>query len=209
VKIIHANIFFILLLSSTLCFAHKPEEGKVLGTVGTVIHQTHAIHSQDQTNSPFLAGVGLLAEGDLGPKGGVEVGLFYIFKTYQRTFGNSLIVTRVHKVDVPVGYRFWITDKFSVAPEISSLFSVGNPQIIYNSVLSGDQSTSATALTEYAADLSVQWEAWTNNKFSFILDGRYSYSLSANQNEDANQYSIFFAIKYLVQEKPADKSEPK
>ena len=193
--------FLSIFTLSDQSYAHQPQEGKVLGTIGPFFSQTHAIHSQDVTNSPPSLGFGVLGEGDLSSMGGIEIGLFYSFKTYERVFGASHLVERVHKVEVPVGYRHWLLDNLSAGIAFSSSFSVGDPQVVYADASLGSESTLARDLTEYGINFSVQWEFWTNNLISLILDGRYSFSLSAKTSEDANQYGLMLGMKYLIQEK--------
>ncbi len=180
--------------------AHEPQEGKVFATFGPFLHQTQNLHSKDRSRAPLLVGLGLLAEGDTGPRGGIEVGLFYIEKTYQRIFGTTHIVEQVHKVDLPIGYRHWFSNEFSAALYFSALFSLGEYQVIYSDYPGGDV-TSAREQLEYGAESSVQWEFWHNDLFAVLLDGRYFYSLSAQDNEDAHHYGIMVGLKYLIQEK--------
>ncbi len=181
--------------------AHRPHEGKVFATVGPYFYQTQAVHAPDLKYAPPLVGAGLIAEGDLGDDGGAEGGMFYIDKTYQRTFQSGIVVMKTDKLIVPLGYRRWFGEKISGGVFLTSLFSVGDPRIIYSTVGYSDQTTGASVLVEYAADLSVQWEAWTNGTYSLLLDGRYSISLTPHSNEDANQFGLLIGIKYLIKEK--------
>ncbi|MDZ4676719.1 MAG: hypothetical protein SGI74_04340 [Oligoflexia bacterium] len=180
--------------------AHQAHEGTVLGTIGPFFHQTHSLRSKNPAYSPPLAGIGFLAEGDLYDRGGIEIGLFYTHKTYQRSSGNAFMVEKVHKISVPIGYRHWLSDIFSMGFFFNSMFSNGEPQTIYNDIATGEI-TSAREMVESGIEYSIQWEVWTNEKIATILDGRYCYSLSTKPNEDAHQYGILFGVKYMIQEK--------
>ncbi len=202
--------FFIILIAiilSKISYAHQPEEGKVFGTLGGFLNHTQAIYTSEAPYSRFNPGFGLLAEGDISSHGGLEIGLFYFLKTYKREFGvNGLVVANVDKIDIPMGYRYWLSPQLSGAVAFSSSFSVGDSFVSYSNVV-GDQSTSASNITDYGFDFSVQWEFWTNNVFSLLLDGRYSLSISSNLGEDANTYGILVGLKYLIQEKYDDSKE--
>ena len=195
-----STVILVFFTANTLSEAHQPQEGRVLATGGFFTHQTHALKTFDNADAPLLLGVGLLAEGDLNDYGGLEVGLFYYDKSYLRNSGTGLVVEKTHKLDVPIGYRYWFNPVFSAGLSLSALFSVGDYQFITNANTSGDV-TGAETLTEYAVDLSFQWEVWSSNLVGIILDGRYAYSLSGKAGEDANQYGLFVGFKYFIQEK--------
>jgi hypothetical protein len=201
VKIGSLWIFLIYFLTSTVSVAHQPHEGSVYGTVGPFAYQTHAIYSKNTDYDPFLLGLAVFGEADLNEHGGVEIGLFYTFKTYQRVWDNSFVSARVHKFDVPAGYRHWFTPAFSAALSLSSLFTIGDTQVQYNGLKSGNQGTLANAIIDYAINVSLQWEAWSRGAFTVLLDGRYDFSISTNVGEDANQYGLLVGLKYLIQEK--------
>jgi hypothetical protein len=195
-------IFLLSLAVSSATFAHEAEEGKIYGTFGPFFYHTQSIYAPDGPYTPFPpVGGGLLAEGDINSTGGFELGLFYYRKSYDRAFGNALVVSKRDKLEIPMGYRYWINPSFSAAVEFSTSFSIGDPEIVYSNVVSGDQNTLANTLSEYDVDLSVQWEAWTYDRFSVVIDGRYAYALNANLGEDANEFGILFGLKYLIQEK--------
>jgi hypothetical protein len=205
-KFVSVGSFWILLLflfSGVSCFAHDPAEGRIFGTFGPFFYHTQSIYAPDGPYTPFpTVGGGLLGEGDLGPKGGIEMGIFYYRKSYDRTLGISNVVSKIDKVEIPMGYRYWPTHNLSAALEFSSAFSVGDPQIVYSSVPpGGDQNTMANTLTEYDAVVSVQWEFWNNDRFALVLDGRYNYALNANLGEDANQFGALIGLKYEIQVK--------
>ncbi len=181
---------------------HVPVEGKIFGTLGPYFHKVAPSYVQDSASGPLSSDFALIGEGDFNNKGGVEVGIFYGTKTYQRAYGgNTHLSERVHKLSVPVGYRQWLTPKFSLALEFDASYTMGIPQTIFNNAPAGIEPTSARSLTEYGVDVSGQWEAYTVNRFALLIDTRYFYSLTAKPNEDANQYSFLVGIKYLIQEK--------
>jgi hypothetical protein len=200
-------VVFIVITLSHFCYAHQPSEGKVFGTIGPFVNHAQSVYTPE-ANTPFFLGFGALAEGDLSDHGGIEIGLFYFNKLYKRAMSNGEVISQVAKIDIPMSYRYWLNPEFSGALGFSTSFSVGNPQVNFSNV-SGDQSTSATNIADYGIDFSVQWEFWTNGLFSALVDGRYSLSLSANSGEDANQYGLLVAIKYMIQEKDKDKEKEK
>jgi len=206
------NIFNVIILIvitlSNISYAHQPEEGKVFGSFGPFVNHTQSIYTPE-ANTPFNPGFGILAEGDLSHHGGIEIGLFVSQKNYKREFGNTgLVMTRVERIEIPMGYRYWLIPELSGALEFSSAFSVGDPSILSSNV-TGDQSTTANTVADYGIDFSIQWEFWTNRVFSLLVDGRYTISVSTNPGEDANTYGILVALKYLIQEKGQEKPPEK
>lgn len=199
------DITTFILISFTLlslASAHDAQEGKILGTIGPYTNQTEGIYTG--SSSPPQLGFGLQAEGDLSTHGGIDIELFYYPKFYQRAMGGSggggTVISKVYKIEVPMGYRYWFTSRFSAALTFSTAYSVGNYQIVSSTAV-GDQSTSASSLADYGLGGSFQWEFLSADPFFLILDGRYTYSISTNSGEDANQYGILVGLKYLIQEK--------
>jgi hypothetical protein len=193
-------IVLAILISCLVCQAHQPKEGTVVGTFGPFLHQTHTIHAANSNYSPPLLGMGLLAEGDLYDRGGIEIGLFYTLKSYLRFVGTSHVHEEVHKLSVPIGYRHWFTNSFSTGLFFESSFSNGDAQSVYNDTTTGD-TTAARDVVEYGIEYSLQWEFWNNGAFAVLLDGRYFFSLSPKPGEDSNQYGMMLGVKYIIQEK--------
>jgi hypothetical protein len=196
--------FIIIITQSSLGLTHEPHEGKILGTLGPYINQTQTDYTQG-TYAPPQLGFGILAEGDLGLHGGLEIDLFYYQKIYQRVFANGVVVSKVGRLEVPIGYRYWLNSHFSGALTFSNAIAVGSPEIVTSNV-SGDQSTSANSLSDYGFNLSVQWEFWSNDTFALLIDGRYTYSISTNPGEDANEFGGLLGLKYTVQEGPGNQN---
>jgi hypothetical protein len=208
VNIFKLVIILIAITLSNISYAHQPAEGKVFGTFGPFVNHTQSIYTPE-ANTPFNPGFGILAEGDLSDHGGIEIGLFVSQKDYKREFGsNGLVMTRVERIDIPMGYRYWLIPELSAALEFDSAFSVGDPSFLYSNV-TGDQSTTANTVAEYGIEFSIQYEFWTNQVFSLLADGRYTLSVSANPGEDANVYGLMLALKYLIQEKSPEKAPEK
>lgn len=200
-KIGSVSLFLIIFISAVGADGHAPQEGKIFASFGPLLHQVSSSHVQDSESSPASTDFGLLGEGDISERGGVEVGIFYGTKTYQRSYGNTHLSERVNKLSVPVGYRYWLNPEFSALIAFDASYTMGVPQVIFDNSPLGSDPTSARSISEYGVDFSAQWEAWSHDRFAIIVDGRYFYSITSKSNEDANQYSLMIALKYLIQEK--------
>ncbi len=195
------NLLLIIFTLGTAAYAHVPEVGKIFATFGPFVHQVSSSYVQDSLSSPLAVDFGLLGEGDFNNKDGIEVGIFYGTKTYQRAYANTHLTERINKLSVPLGYRHWFSPAFSTAIAFDANYTMGEAQVIFNNAPKGSEPTTARSITEYGFDFSVQWEPWTQNRFAMLIDARYFYSVSAKSNEDANQATILVGLKYLIQEK--------
>ena len=200
-----ASRFFLFLFVGTvalspLAWAHQPSEGTVVATAGPYLFQTQSIHGAGNDYSPFRLGVGLLVEGDVSDRSGIEIGLFYFKKSYQRFVSDHLLVETFNRIAIPVGYRYWFSNEFSLGLFFNSLFGNGEREVIHAEIASSE-ATLAHDPVEYGFEASVQWEFWRSSTLAALLDGRYYWSLSARSNEDANQYGLMVGLKYSVQEK--------
>ena len=199
-KIGSLSLIIILLSFRQGAYGHSPSVGKVLATAGPYVHQVQEVHVHDNDSSPADLGFGILGEGDLSTKGGLEMGFFYGTKTYEHGIGGGEIAERVNKLSVPVGFRYWIDPKFSACLAFNASYTMGVPKVIFNTAPPGAD-TSARSITEYGIDFSGQWEPWSNDKFAAVIDARYFYSLTAEKAEDGNQFAVLIGLKYLIQEK--------
>lgn len=181
-------------------WAHQPEEGKILATLGQLVYSTNS--SKEEVHSPWLGGVGLIAEGNLDNNGGLELAMFYLHKLYVREDADRLIAEKAKRIYVTMGYRHWFNKKFSGAVAFSSGYSMGDPKIVHSDFPKGAQpDTTAGEKAEYGFDFSVLYEIWADQKFGLVLDIRYFQSVTQKDHEDANHYSGMLGYRYLIQEK--------
>jgi hypothetical protein len=100
-----------------------------------------------------------------------------------------------------MGYRFWMSSKFSTSLAFYSSYSMGEPQIVYDNFAPGTTiDTSARDTTEYGLDWALQAELWQSGRYALILDGRYSLSFTNKRQEQSNHYGVLFGIRYFIQE---------
>jgi hypothetical protein len=160
-----------------------------------------------------MEGAAFIAEGDLNGHGGLEIGMFYLRKVFSVQKDRLVLTERIKQLYVTMGYRHWFTKKFSLAAAFFSSYSMGDPEVVV-SEFPGSQDrpkTSAHDTTEYGFDFSIQHEFWHKGRFSAIVDGRYSLSVTAKPGEDANHYGAMIALKYFVQSRERsaeDEPEP-
>lgn len=199
-KIFFIFFFMVIFPLSQLALALPLHEGRITAAAGPLFQKAHQIKTASGAYLPPSAGLGILVEGDLTERDGAEAGIFYFQKSYQREIAPNFIAERVHKVYMPLGYRRWFTERLSGGVAFSATYSVGKEETIYNDLppLSKEQ-TSAAGIVDYGIDLSVQWECWQSDPWAVLIDTRYSYDLTPKNNEDANFYGVFIALKKMVQ----------
>jgi hypothetical protein len=158
-------------------------------------------------DSPYMGGMGVVAEGDIGPGGGIEIGLFYLQQVFSIAQENNVVVERGKRVYITMGYREWFTPKISGALAFFSNYSMSDAEVLRNDFApNASPATSAQTMTKYGFDFSVQFEPWRTKRFSAVFDGRYSWSVTSKPGEDENFYAFIIGLKYFLQ---ARESEPK
>ncbi len=192
-------IVFFLFVNTA--YAHKPNVGNVSATLGPFVYQSHGQSVKSNVYAQPRAGFGILGEGDLNSSGGLEIGLFYVDKIFSRAADATYIVEKINKVEIPIGYRYWISNRVSAAISFSSSFSVGDYSVIFDNTAAGSGTTSARDIVEYGFDGSLQWEFYHSGPNYWIADGRYFYSFQSKPNEDANQFGLLIGYKYMIQER--------
>jgi hypothetical protein len=183
---------FTVLIFPTSGSSHVPEEGKIYASGGGILFQTVPLITQNWI--PFQAGGGIQVEGDLSSHGGAIVELYYHRRYYDRGVGGGLVVSAVNKLDVSLGYRYWLFKMLGLSLALTPSYSNGPYEMISNTS-NGDTNTLASQTTDYGLTGAIQVEPVTIDSFSLVVDGRYTLTLGTNPGEDANQYGFFAGIK--------------
>lgn len=192
----------ILVLCVQSSFAYQPETGNVTATLGPFVYRTNFSNSNAGVKSPFFGTPGLIVNGDMNSSGSLEVGFFKLNKVYVRELGGQFLSETSENIFIDMGYRYWLNSYFSVSTSLYSSYAMGTTKVIYTDFPTGSEfDTSARDNTEYGLDFSLQTELWRKFDFSVVLDTRYSYCLTAKQNESADHYGALLALKYLIQKK--------
>src|SRR5690554_6853437 len=96
-------VFLLCFISPALSWSHQPEEGKIFGTFGPHIYQSHLMQTEASVDNPIEKGFGLIAEGDLDHNGGLEIGMFYLNKQYVRQRSDQLLIERAKRMYITMG----------------------------------------------------------------------------------------------------------
>jgi len=196
--------FFLLLcfIFPLTVFGYTPQEGNVTATLGPYFYRTNYLGKAPSVNSPYLGGVGLIVNGDISDHGALEIALFHLNKLYFREQSGETLVEKTALLQINMGYRYWWNSWLSSSLTFYSSYSMGSPITVYNSTAanSGVQ-TSAEATTMYGFDFAFQQELWNHDRFSLMLDERYSRSVTSKSGEDADDYGVMIGLRYFVQEK--------
>lgn len=191
----------------TLCFSqaghtYTPKEGNVSAILGPAITQSTFHSGRASVTSPYLGGFGLIAQGDTSDRGTLEISMFHLNKIFYRDQGESFLAEQSQFMHISLGYRYWLTHYLSAGLAFYSAYSMGQPEIVTRSLRPGsDLTTSARDTTEYGFDASIQSELWSRERLAIVLDGRYSYSATPQENEHANQYILILGVRYFIQDK--------
>lgn len=196
------NFSLAIFLFLNMAEAYTPQEGNVTATVGTLIYKTNFRGSETGANSPSLAGVGLIALGDINSFGSLEIAMFDLHKVYFRDELGKYIAVEKEVIHITMGYRYWINPYFSSSLSFYSSYSLGDPRVVHSDFLPGAEiDTSANDTTEYGFDFALQADLWSSEKWAVTSEGRYSLSVTSKKNENADHYGIMVGLRYLIQNK--------
>jgi len=194
---LHHTIVCLCLVASSIALGHTPKEGDIWANIGPFIYKTKTPHPI--ANEVPMSGGGIVAEGDVDYNGGVEIAMIYLDKLYVRTRNDDVVAERIKRMYITTGYRHWFASPISAGLAFFSGYSMGDPKVVLDERPSGDSLvTSARKITEYGFDTSIQCELYGDDHFGLVVDLRYSWSLSREEQEDADTYGAMLNFKYLV-----------
>lgn len=175
----------------------------MLATFGPYFTQTDFPKAREKV--PFLGGTALLVQGDINDYASLEIGLAHLNKAFYRDEGQNYLAEQTEMMAVTLGYRRWLSKYLSVAAAFSSSYTMGTPQMITASFAPGGElNTSASDITEYGIDLSVQTDLWSDGLWSLIGDLRYFHSFTNKVNEHGNHYGFILGVRYFIQGKEGE-----
>ncbi len=197
---------FVFLLSlfilESKSFAYTAKEGNVSATIGPFYSRTNYEGSGTHPPSPILGGMGLIANGDTSDHGALEIAIFYMSKVYFREQTGDYLSERTQLLHITMGYRRYITERFSASLAFFSAYPMGDRKIVESSIAPGHElNTSVADNVKYGFDLSLQEELWQSGRYSVILDARYSLSTTSKTNEQGDHFGALIGVKYFIQEK--------
>jgi len=192
----------LLLLLSTPAYSYEPSEGNLNAGIAYFLSQNQLRNTDYKRTNPTFGGIALIVEGDLNSKSNLELDLEYFQKNYVRKINSQFVSEKTEVLNVNMGYRYWLFKPMSLGLGLSSLYSIGEPTVLYSELPAGSQlDTSASSIVKYGLELSVQFELFKNDKYTILLDNRYNYSLSNKDGESADHMTNMLIYKKLIQTK--------
>lgn len=193
-------LFCVLLLSSGVnVLAHQPVDGDIYASFGGMTYLTTPFKHPFNPN-PVLLAPGLAVEADVGSRGGVEISMFYLDNPFSVKETGKLVVEQIKRVYISTGYRLWFNPRISAAAAFASSYIIGDKKTLRDDFNGANTPpTSASDVTEYGVDLSLQDELFRRARYSLIVDGRYGWSLTPKSHEDSDHVGVFLALKYFLQ----------
>lgn len=189
----------------TQSYAYKPQEGSITATLAPFIYQSPHKVVLEGHNAPYLGGAALIANGDVNDRGSLELSLFHFNKRFFSEDDGRELIEQRKVAYIGMGYRHWWVERFSTALAFFSSYTLGEPTVLKDDLPPGSLvDTSVRDAVEYGFDFSIQHELWQHEKWSMIVDGRYSWNITSKAHEFADHYGILLGIKYQVQEKYPD-----
>jgi len=201
-------LFVILIGAGAPAAAYEAEEGKVSAILGPYTTRTDFRESASGARAPWVQGEGLIVQGDANSRGALEIGMFHMNKFFFREKSGKYLAEETELVQFTMGYRWWLSPVFSAGLSFYSTYSIGDKVVAHNDFATSETpDTSASDITEYGFDLSMQAELWASGRYALVLDTRYSPSVTSKPGEESNHYGAMIGLKYLIQEKNPDRSD--
>ncbi len=201
------KFFSVVFLVCSSALAYTPSEGNVTATLGTFGYKTNFSGSASGAASRNLAGLGLIALGDLNDIGSLEIAMFDLHKVYFREESGKYIAEEKEVIHITMGYRYWINPYFSSSLSFYSSYSLGEVRLVHSDFAPGTEiDTSARDTTEYGFDFALQGDIWSSEKWAVIGEARYSLSVTSKKSEQSDHYGVMLGVRYQIQEKMPDGS---
>lgn len=190
-------------LSPGYSMAYKPKEGFLHGSIGPYFHRTNFGKYDDTATSPWSLGLNLNVEGALSKRSALEVGLFFIDKTYIRKAPpwstSKLLIQKAKRTYITTGYRYWWKAYFSTALNFFSSYSMGDPKDLEGTSTDLDlYPTSAEDPAEYGFDFSFRYERQVATDRHLFADLRYSLGLTPQKDESTDHFAFLFSYGWLI-----------
>jgi len=184
-------------------WGHQPREGDIRASVGPYWYRTD---QRDHSFTPETqGGFGLTVEGDVDSNGGIEIGVFYMRQFFSIQKDGRKLSEFGQRIYIVTGYRHWFSREFSLGAGFFSSYSMGDAEIVNSDFPQNTQpKTSASDVTEYGFDFSMQWEPLSRDRLALVVDARYSLSVTPKPGEASNFFGILVAFKYYIQGREAD-----
>lgn len=203
-QVIKLSIFTTIVFTAFASLAYAPSEGNITAYFGPYLYKTNFKGSNSGANSPALAGLGLVVNGDVNEKGSLEIALFVLNKIYFREEAGRFLGEQTALAHFSMGYRKWFAEKVSAALSFSSGYSIGSPNIVHSDFPAGSEiDTSAKDTVEYGFELSLLSELMKRENYVVVIDARYTKSVTPKQGEYADQFGLMLGWRYIVQERVA------
>lgn len=197
----------ISLLSANFAQAYIAQRGNVTATVSPYLFKENYGGYLSEHNE-WDTGISLIATGDVSSKGSLEMAAIYMKKTYFLEDGDKALAERANIFHVTIGYRHWWNPYFSSSLTIYTNYTVGSIQTLHDDFAPEENmKTSARAASESGVDLAIQGDLWSSDRYALVAEARYSYSLTKETGEFADQYGVSVGIRYFIQSSVAHPKE--
>lgn len=182
--------------------AYDAQEGNVSLYAGPLMTRTNFNTTVSGLQAANKTGLGLVVLGDVSGTGSLEIGLFYFNKLYLIEQRGQFLAEQTDLAHITMGYRHWLNPALALSASFASGYAVGDVQVVHSTFTDGSMiNTSARDVTEYGLDLAVSGFFEVKRNWSFVLDTRYSYSLTAKSGEKADHFSLMLGLHHSIQEK--------
>lgn len=187
--------------------AYIAERGNVTATVGPYLFKENYGGDLSEYNE-WDTGISVIAAGDVSNNGSLEMAAIYMKKTYFLADGDKSLAEQAKIIHVTIGYRHWWNSYFSSSLTIYTNYPMGKVETLHNDFSSVENiKTSARAASESGVDLAIQGDLWSSDRWALVAEGRYSYSLTKETGEFADQYGFSLGIRYFIQSSVAHPKE--
>lgn len=164
--------------------------------VGPYLHKTVFESSFSDEMDDYNLGLSILGEASSKDVGSIEANIIFFKKSYYSENSDSYKIESLPRVHIGLGYRYWFWEYMSIGFNFSTSYSMGSKDSVKTFGPNSDLiETSASDITEYLLDTSVQVKVWKAKEASYYLDFRYSKLFTSRDNENSNHLGVIFLYK--------------
>lgn len=163
--------------------------------VGAISYVTHIDSNQFDKQSPVQSGFAFGVEGKYSPQHALQADFQFLNKLYFREDAGNYRLQKKPQVYINIGYRFYLIPQLSFGLGLAAAYLNGSVKDISVNGTGASLETTASDITNYSLDSSIQLQLFESNNKSLIIDYRYSFGFTLKENEDLNHSALLLAYK--------------
>jgi len=189
----------VFLFAIFFSYSNFAERGSVILSGAVLANGTIENNDDNSIDDDLNFGAAALVEANINGYLGLESGLLLVNRRYVAEFAGFEASSEVLRLHVPIMFKFWPTNYFSLAAGPYGSFKVGDRKSEVNSpggTTLGSFKTSADDSFEYGFEGAVTLNLPVYKKCGFFVEGRVLFPLNSEDEEDAREFLVLSGLKF-------------